>query len=236
MTFRSRSVSAFSCAIPFDETARNRPDADFESDSVDTADVDRPGAPADFPGLPGLADELPDSPDAVGGLDFGCRLAPSVVGNNAFRIATLPARRAAAPVAEFSCMLAFGKTARKRPDADFESDRVAATDVGRPAAPVDFPDLPGLANELPNSADAAGGLVFGRRVAPSVVGNNAFRVPTLRAGRAAARVAEFSLALSFGETRWHAGGNAKTNRKIAIGAYSALTYVLRPVLVCYCCG
>jgi hypothetical protein len=139
MTFRSRSVSAFSCAIPFDKTARNRPDVDFESDSVDTVDVDRPVAPVDFPDLPGLADELPDSADLADGLVLGCRLAPSVVGNNAFRVATLPARRAAAPVAEFSRMLAFGKTARKRPDADFESDRVAATDVDRPAVPVDFP-------------------------------------------------------------------------------------------------
>jgi hypothetical protein len=160
MTFRSRSVSAFSCAIPFGETARNRPDVDLESNSVDTADVDRPVAPADFPDLPVLADELPDSADAAGGLVFGCRVAPTVVGNNAFRVVTRPAGRAAARVTEFSLALAFGETARNRPDADFESDSVAATDVDRPAAPVDFPNLPGLADELPDSADAAGGLVF----------------------------------------------------------------------------
>ena len=128
MTFRSRSVSAFSCAIPFGKTARNRPDVDFESDSVDAVDVDRPVAPVDFPDLPGLADELPDSADAAGGLVFGRRVAPSVLGNNALRVATLPARRA----------VAFGKTARKRPDADFESDKVTATDVDRPAAPSIF--------------------------------------------------------------------------------------------------
>ena len=209
MTFRSRSVSTFSCAIPFGKTARNRPDVDFESDSVDTADVDRPGAPADFPGLPGLADELPDSPDAVGGLDFGCRVASPVVGNNAFRLATLPAGRAATRVAEFSRALPFGETACNRLDADLESDGVDATDVDRPAAPIDFPDLPGFADELPDSADAAGGLVFGRRAAPSVLGNDAavrtckglrFRVATLPAERAAARVAEFSRALPFGES------------------------------------
>jgi hypothetical protein len=139
MTFRSRSVSAFSCATPFGKTARNRPDVDFESDSLDAAEVDRPAAPVDFPDLPGLADELPDSADAAGGLVFGCRVAPPGMGNNAFRVATLPAGRAATRVAEFSPTLALGKTARNRPDADFESDSVAATDVGRPAAPVDFP-------------------------------------------------------------------------------------------------
>lgn len=115
MTFRSRSVSAFSCAIPFGETARNRPDVDLESNSVDTADVDRPVAPADFPDLPGLADELPDSAHPAGGL-------------------------------------VFDETARIRFDADFESDSVDATDADRHAAPVDFPDLPGFADALPDAA------------------------------------------------------------------------------------
>jgi hypothetical protein len=176
-------VAEFSLALPFGETTCNRPDTDLESDSADNTDVDRPAAPVDFPGLPGLADELPDSADAAGGLGKGLR----------FRAATVPAGRAAARVAEFSLALSFGETTRNRSDADFESDSVDATDVDRP-----FPGLPGLADELPDSADAAGGLVFGRRVAPSVLGNNAvrtckglrFRAATLPIGRAAARVAE----------------------------------------------
>ena len=191
--------------LVFGETARIRFDADFESDSVDATDADRHAAPVDFPDLPGFADALPDSADAAGGLVFGRRVAPSVVGSDAavrtceglrLREATPPAGRAATCVAEFSLALPFGETTRNRSDADFESDGVDATDVDRAAAPVDFPDLLGLADEVPNSADAAGGLVFGCRVAPSVVGNNAVRtckgfrfgVATLPVGRAATRL------------------------------------------------
>jgi hypothetical protein len=78
MTFRSRSVATFSCAI-FGEAARERPDADFESDSVGATDVDCPAALLDFPDRPGLVDELAD---AAGRLVFGCRVARAVAGGN----------------------------------------------------------------------------------------------------------------------------------------------------------
>ena len=135
--------------MPFGETARNRPDTDFGFGSVDATDVDRQVAPFDFPDLPGFADELPNSAEAAGGLVFGRRVAPSVIGNGAvrtckglrFRVATLPAGRAATRVAECSCALPFGATARNWPDAGFESDSVDATDVDRSAAPIDFSEF-----------------------------------------------------------------------------------------------
>ena len=139
-----------SLALPFGETTCNRSDTDLESDSADNTDVDRPAAPVDFPGLPGLADELPDPADAAAKFVFGCRVAPAAAGNDATCKGLQFRAAAAARVAEFSLALSFGETTRNRPDADFKSDSVDATDVDRP-----FPGLPGLADELPNSADAA---------------------------------------------------------------------------------
>ena len=120
-------VAEFSRALPLGETARKRPVADFESDSVDATEVDRPAAPVDFPDFAGLAD----------GLVLGCPVASPF--NNAVRtcVVTLRAGRAATLVAEFSRALAFGESDRKPFDANFESDSVDATDVDRPAAPVD---------------------------------------------------------------------------------------------------
>jgi uncharacterized membrane protein YccF (DUF307 family) len=207
-------VAELSRAIPFGGNARNRSEAGFDSDSVEAADVDRRHtAPVDFPDSAGAADELLDSADAADGVG-GCRVAPSVVGNNAvrtckefrFRAATLPVGRAATRIAELSRAIPFGETAP--PDAGFEPGSVDAADGARKAAPVDFLDFAGTADERLDSADADDGLVFGCRVAPSVVGNDAvrtckafrFRAATLPVGRAATRVAEFSRATPFGET------------------------------------
>ena len=181
-------VTEFSRAIPFGEDARDPPDAGFESDSVDAADVARKAAPIDFPDFAGAADERLDSPDAADGLVFGCRVAPSV-GNDAvrtckafrFRAATLPVRRAATRVVEFSRAIPFGETVRNRADAGFASDSADAADVGRKAAGVDSVDFAGMADERLDSAEAADGLVLGCRVAPSVVGNDAVRTCRLRA-------------------------------------------------------
>ena len=106
--------------------------------------------------------------------------------------------------ATFSRATNSDETARSRPDAGFD-DSVDATDLARQAAPVDFPDLLGAADEFFDAV--AEGLVLGRRVAPSVVGNDAartckgdrFRAAAIAVGRAATRFAECSRPVPFGE-------------------------------------
>jgi hypothetical protein len=108
-----------------------------------------------------------------------------VVGNDAVRTcrlrsATLPVAPAATRFAEFSRVVPFGKTVRNRADARFASDSVEAADEGSKAAPVDFPDFAGIADERLDSAEAADGLVFDCRLAPPVAANDAVRTCRLR--------------------------------------------------------
>jgi hypothetical protein len=92
----NRSSAAFS---PSRECARSRSEAGFESDNVDSKDVDR-----NIRDSADAADELLDSADAADGLVCGGRAGPPVVGNDGARTcrfwsltkARLPVGRAAA--------------------------------------------------------------------------------------------------------------------------------------------